>query len=70
MCITEYDEVRAFAEQREEGREEGIEIGIERGRLIAFVDLVKKGFLTVEQAAKEFNMTIQEFENKAAGLTS
>ncbi len=78
MCITEYDEARAFAEQREEGREEGIEIGreegieigIERGRLIAFVDLVKKGFLTVEQAAKEFNMTIQEFENKAAGLTS
>ena len=31
MCITEYDEERAFAEQREEGIEIGIEIGMEKG---------------------------------------
>ena len=31
MCITEYDEARTFAEQREEGIEIGIEIGIDKG---------------------------------------
>jgi len=33
MCITEYDEARTFAEQREEGLREGIEGGIKEGRL-------------------------------------
>ena len=31
MCITEYDEERTFAEQREEGFEEGVEKGIAKG---------------------------------------
>ena len=32
MCITEYDEARTFAEQREEGRAEGRAEGREEGR--------------------------------------
>ena len=61
MCITEYDEARTFAEQREEGKEEGIEIG----GLRMLIGLVKKGVLTLVQAAEEAHMTIAEFEAKA-----
>ena len=32
MCITEYDEARTLAEEREEGREEGRAEGREEGR--------------------------------------
>ena len=56
MCITEYDEARTFAEQREEGREEGA--------LATLIGLVKKGLLTIVQAAEEAHMTVDEFELK------
>jgi hypothetical protein len=56
MCITEYDEARTFAEQREEGREEGV--------LATLIALVKKGILTLAQAAEEAHMTVDEFEKK------
>lgn len=61
MCITEYDESRAFAEQREEGRAEGRAEGI----LNILSSLVKKGILTLADAAKMADMTITEFEAKA-----
>ena len=72
MCITEYDELRTFAEQREEGRiegkAEGIAEGIAEGRaegiLETLIGLVKKGILTLSQAAEEANMTVPEFEEK------
>ena len=60
MCITEYDEARTFAEQREEGREDGREVGI----LATLIGLVKKGILTLAQAAEETHMTVAEFEAK------
>ena len=56
MCITEYDELRTFAEQREEGRAEGV--------LDTLIDLVKDGILTIVDAAKRANMTVAEFEEK------
>ena len=56
MCITEYDELRTLAEQREEGRAEGI--------LETLIGLVKKGILTLSQAAEEANLTVPEFEEK------
>ena len=56
MCITEYDEARTFAEQREEGREEGV--------LATLIGLVKDGILTVVDAAKRANMTVADFEAK------
>ena len=60
MCITEYDELRTFAEQREEGRIEGKAEGI----LETLIGLVKKGILTLSQAAEEANLTVPEFEEK------
>ena len=56
MCITEYDEARTFAEQRDEGREEGV--------LATLISLVKDGILTVVDAAKRANMTVDDFEAK------
>ena len=61
MCITEYDEEKAFAEQKAEG----IEIGFEKGRFDTFVELVTGGLLTLQQAAERLQMTVPEFEAKA-----
>ena len=52
MCITEYDEARTFAEQREDGA------------LDILVSLIKKGLLTLAQAAEKAHMTVAEFEEK------
>ncbi len=60
MCITEYNELRTLAEQREEGRIEGKAEGI----LETLIGLVKKGILTLSQAAEEANLTVPEFEEK------
>ena len=72
MCITEYDEARTFAEQREEGIEIGIEIGIDKGIEIGSIkmlsSLVKGGVLTIEQAATAANMSVSEFEMKMKAL--
>lgn len=81
MCITEYNEERTLAETREDGkiegitegiaigREEGIEIGMEKGMekgiLTTLISLVKKGILTLSQAAEQANMSVAEFERKA-----
>ena len=68
MCITEYDEEKNLAEQREEAKEEGIEEGIaigeKKGALKTLADLVHKGLLTLAQAAEEANMTVSEFEEQ------
>ena len=64
MCITEYDEARTFAEQREEGKAEGREEGREESVLATLIGLVKDGILTVVDAAKRANMTVDDFEAK------
>lgn len=69
MCITEYDESRTLAEQREEGRKEGRAEGMAEGFLNALISLVKDGILTLSDAAKRANMTVAEFETKT-GLKS
>ena len=58
----------ALAEGEAKGREEGIEIGVEKGVLKTLFGLVKKGLLTLAQAAEEANMTVEEFESKTANL--
>lgn len=88
MCITEYDQERAYAEQMEEGIEKGIEIGMEKGRaegmekgraegmekgrveggLRMLFDLVKKGIVTLAQAAEQAQMSVPEFEAKMAAM--
>lgn len=51
----------ALAEGKAEGREEGRIEGI----LSTLSDLVKKGLLTLTQAAEQANMSVSEFETKA-----
>ena len=62
MCITEYDEERTIAEFREEGKEEGRAEGRAEGGLDMLVHLVKKGLLTLTQAADEAHMTVPEIQ--------
>ena len=72
MFITEYDEERAFAQQRaeaiaegrEEGRVEGRVEGRAEGGLLMLVKLVRNGLLTTSQAAESINMTVPEFQAK------
>ena len=56
MCITEYDETKVLAAEREEGRAEGI--------FDTLTDLVKKGILSISLAAQQANMSVSEFELK------
>ena len=46
----------------ETARAEGIEQGLERGKLFAFLDMVRQGLLTPEIASQQLGMTIAEFE--------
>ena len=46
----------------ERGRAEGIEQGLERGKLFAFLDMVRQGLLTSEIASQQLVMTVVEFE--------
>ena len=68
MFITEYDQARAFAEQREEGYElgkaDGIEIGVAKGTLNLLMKLVENGTFSVSEAAKLAEMPLFEFETK------
>ncbi len=40
----------------------GIEKGIEKGKVLTLAELVKKGLLTIQQAAKEMNVTVTRFK--------
>lgn len=60
MCITEYDETWTMQLIKEEGIEEGIDIG----QMKTLVDLAGKKLITVEQAANEAHMSVDEFLEK------
>ena len=47
----------------EHGRAEGIEQGLERGKLFAFLDMVRQGLLTSEIASQQLGMSVAEFES-------
>ena len=76
MCITEYDEVKTMNMFREEGREEGYNEGREDGRIEGYnsgrvdgklqslVSLAEKRYITIEQAAEEAGMKVEEFLEK------
>ena len=53
---------RGRAEGIEKGREEGLEQGLERGKLFAFLGMVRQGLLTPEVASEQLGMTVAEFE--------
>ena len=52
----------ALEQAEEKGLERGIEQGLERGKLLAFLDMVRKHLLTSEVASQQLGMTISEFE--------
>ena len=54
---------RGRAEGVEQGRAEGIEQGLERGKLFAFLDMVRQGLLSSEVASEQLGMTVAEFES-------
>ena len=47
----------------ERGRAEGLEQGLERGKLFAFLDMVRQHVLTSEFASEQLGMTVSEFES-------
>ncbi|CJD10379.1 adenylosuccinate lyase [Streptococcus pneumoniae] len=53
---------RGRAEGIEQGIEKGLEQGLERGKLFAFLDMVRQGLLTSEVASQQLGMTVSEFE--------
>lgn len=42
--------------------EQAEEKGIERGKLLAFLDMVRKRLLTAEVASQQLGMSVSEFE--------
>ncbi len=46
----------------ERGRAEGREQGLDRGKLFAFLDMVRQGLLSSEVASQQLGMTVAEFE--------
>ena len=55
-------------EGREVGREEGREQGRDEGILLALSSLLKKGRISLADAAGEANMSEQDFKEKTAGF--
>ena len=53
---------RGRAEGIEQGRSEGLEQGLERGKLFAFLDMVRQHVLTSEFASEQLGMTVAKFE--------
>ena len=49
---------------KNEARLEGLQQGIQQGSLSTLINLVKKGMLTVQEAAEEAGMSVAEFQNK------
>ena len=62
--VLEYESKSIFREGVKEGIKEGMKEGIKEGFLSALVAMIKKGRLSVKEAATEANMTVEEFENK------
>ena len=58
-----------LSDAKEEGMKQGMEQGMEQGRIKMLVELVKKGRLTIQQAAEEAEMTEEEFKVKM-GVTA
>ena len=60
MCITEYNEVKTLADEREEGRMEGRM----EGAIEMLLSLVRKGLISEERAAEEAHMSVSQFREQ------
>ena len=64
MCLFKFDKEKYEYTLRNEGKEEGIK----EGEFKALINLIKKGFLTLQQAAEQMGMTLENFEKEAKSL--
>ncbi|HEV8861457.1 TPA: hypothetical protein VZJ73_000951, partial [Streptococcus pneumoniae] len=62
LLAHDYSLEQAEEKGLERGRAEGLERGLERGKLFAFLDMVRQGLLTSEVASQQLGMTVAEFE--------
>ena len=62
MCLFEYNEKKAMEAERAEGKEEGKEEGRQEERIRLLVKWVRTGKFTVDEAAEEANMNVEEFQ--------
>ena len=60
MLFEEYDAEKAMEIRAQEE--------YQKGKLETLIDLVKKGLLTIKQAAEQANMTVEDFEIQSANL--
>ncbi|MBQ4513937.1 MAG: hypothetical protein II969_13160 [Anaerolineaceae bacterium] len=56
--------IEGYNDGKEDGRIEGYNDGKEAGQLQALVNLAQKRFITIEQAAEEAGMKVDEFLEK------
>ena len=72
MFLTEYDEARTNAEMRADGYEDGFEDGREEGReegaFSTLINLVNKGRISLNEAAEEAGVTVEEFKAKCGSV--
>ena len=72
MCLFEYDEEKHMRGEREEGRKEGraegVAKGVAKGVERTMLEMVRDGFLPIEEAAKRLNITIEEVQEKLKTL--
>ena len=68
MLFEEYDAERALEIRGQEEYEKGEADGEKKGTLRTLLGLVKKGLLTITQAAEQANMTVEDFELQSANL--
>ena len=64
MLLTEYDEKEAMRLFRKEGLEEGLEKGREEGLFDTVISLVRKGLLSVADAAAEAGVSEAELQKR------
>ena len=64
MCITEYDEARAFAELKAESKEEGKEEGFDLA--LDILRCIKEKKLTLNQIAEKVGVSLEKVEALAA----
>lgn len=61
---TRRDKIAQMNYWKNEARLEGLQQGIQQGSLSTLINLVKKGMMTVQEAAEEAGMSVAEFQNK------
>ena len=76
MCLFKFDKEKYENSLKNEAKEEGIKEGIKEGitegkkegKIEALIALVKKGILSLQQAAEQMGMSIEKFEKEAKNL--